>query len=552
MSTYYQESRHRELTAVQYDLHADPLAWGASNIMRGHREADDVIHNPDPRRDRMVDRGSTIFTLRGVSNLGFLALLLLGLCGLFAGYPIASYFTGLQYSNNGGFSLGGINGTGQVPEMSGNWGMIDRDTPEDVRIKKAYLDGRHMQLIFSDEFNLDDRTFYPGDDPYWEAVELHYWGTVNKEWYDPKAITTKDGALRITLTKEENHNLNYTGGMMQTWNKFCFTGGLIEAAVTLPGANDVLGLWPAVWAMGNLGRAGYGASLDGTWPYTYDSCDVGTVANQTVNGQPHLATVNGDDKFGGVLSYMPGQRLSRCTCPGEIHPGPIHSDGTYVGRATPEIDVFEAQVDATLGGHVSQSGQWAPFNYGYEWLSTDDNMIIYDHNISSLNTYTGGVYQQASSIVSKTNQACYELEEGCFSTYGFEYRPGFDNGYITWISDAKRVWTMKSQGMAADPKVDIGARPVPQEPMYLIINLGISENFGTVDYDHLTFPTTMSIDYIRVYQDINDVNYGCDPDDFPTKDYIKQFEEAYKNPNLTTWTDDYKQTFPKNSFLGEC
>lgn len=40
------------------------------------------------------------------------------------------------------------------------------------------------------------------------------------------------------------------------------------------------------WAMGNLGRAGYGASLDGMWPYTYDACDVGTVANQTKNGLP--------------------------------------------------------------------------------------------------------------------------------------------------------------------------------------------------------------------------------------------------------------------------
>jgi hypothetical protein len=30
-------------------------------------------------------------------------------------------------------------------------------------------------LVFSDEFNTDGRTFYPGDDPYWEAVDLHYW-----------------------------------------------------------------------------------------------------------------------------------------------------------------------------------------------------------------------------------------------------------------------------------------------------------------------------------------------------------------------------------------
>ena len=53
------------------------------------------------------------------------------------------------------------------------------------------------------------------------------------------------------------------------------------------------------------------------------------------------ATVDGDDTYGGALSYLPGQRLSRCTCEGEDHPGPVHSDGTFVGRAAPEIDVFE-------------------------------------------------------------------------------------------------------------------------------------------------------------------------------------------------------------------
>lgn len=37
----------------------------------------------------------------------------------------------------------------------------------------------------------------------------------------------------------------------------------MEASVQLPGANNVLGFWPAVWTVGNLGRAGYGASLDG-------------------------------------------------------------------------------------------------------------------------------------------------------------------------------------------------------------------------------------------------------------------------------------------------
>lgn len=46
-------------------------------------------------------------------------------------------------------------------------------------------------------------------------------------------------------------------------NKFCFTGGYIEAAVQLPGTNNVIGMWPAIWTMGNLGRVGYGATLEG-------------------------------------------------------------------------------------------------------------------------------------------------------------------------------------------------------------------------------------------------------------------------------------------------
>ena len=40
-----------------------------------------------------------------------------------------------------------------------------------------------------------------------------------------------------------------------------------------------------------------------------------------------------------------------CTCPGESHPGPVKADGSYVGRSAPEIDVFEALIDAD-GGKV--------------------------------------------------------------------------------------------------------------------------------------------------------------------------------------------------------
>ncbi|KAE9395775.1 SKN1-domain-containing protein, partial [Gymnopus androsaceus JB14] len=67
-----------------------------------------------------------------------------------------------------------------------------------------------------------------------------------------------------------------------------FTGGLAVAAVNIAGSNNVQGLWqiPPVWTMGNLGRASYGAIVDGLWPYFYDACDAGTVPNQSVDGVP--------------------------------------------------------------------------------------------------------------------------------------------------------------------------------------------------------------------------------------------------------------------------
>jgi beta-glucan synthesis-associated protein KRE6 len=87
----------------------------------------------------------------------------------------------------------------QVPSMPGNWGLIDQDTPHEAYTRQGYKDNSaSYQLVFSDEFNVNGRTFYPGDDPYWEAVDLHYWQTNNLEWYDPAAIMTMDGALHIT------------------------------------------------------------------------------------------------------------------------------------------------------------------------------------------------------------------------------------------------------------------------------------------------------------------------------------------------------------------
>ncbi|KAJ7221685.1 beta-glucan synthesis-associated [Mycena pura] len=540
-------SRPPSLQSISEKFHLapDPAAWG-SDI--SHAEADDALH--DPRRDRNTHN---IFTSRGVQNVGCILILCLCIVGLFLGFPLTYHFTHpVTFSNLH------VNATGQVPNM-GNWGLIDLQTPKDVYNIHAYHDpSQTLQLVFSDEFEQEGRTFYPGDDPYWEAVDLHYWSTGDLEWYDPAAVTTRAGALEINLTKVDdptlNHNMTYRSGMMTSWNKFCFTGGLILANVMMPGINNVFGLWPAVWTMGNLGRAGYGATLEGMWPYSYDACDAGTMPNQTLNDGPPAALDSGSG--GGELSFLPGQRLSRCTCPGESHPGPIHSeDGSYVGRSAPEIDVFEAQIGGPDGAHVgqvSQSAQWAPFNAAYTWDNSSDNLYIADLGLSNQNSYSGGVYQQATSVVTDTNQDCYQLLAGCFAVQGFEYAPGYDNAYITWITDNKVSWTMNAGGVGADQLTQISARPVTEEPMYILVNLGMSHSFSFIDFDNLIFPATMRIDWIRVYQPSNKVNIGCDTPDRPTSAYINTYIDAYTNWNLTTWHDDYGQPVPKNKLNGGC
>jgi hypothetical protein len=49
---------------------------------------------------------------------------------------------------------------------------VDPDSPQQVRntISLAKDDDRRYQLVFSDEFDQDGRTFHDGNDPRWTAM----------------------------------------------------------------------------------------------------------------------------------------------------------------------------------------------------------------------------------------------------------------------------------------------------------------------------------------------------------------------------------------------
>ena len=136
--------------------------------------------------------------------------------------------------------------------------------------------------------------------------------------------------------------------------------------------------------------------------------------------------------------------------------------------------------------------------------------------------------------------------------------------YITWISDDKVSWTFKGPGMGPDPSVQISARPYHkiQELHGCRTNRPYTSNVPSAHenylHSHISPPDAIDV--------------GCNPKNFPTEQYINQYVhgvicsyyerldysaysrhiEAYTHPNLTTWVDDYHQTWPKNKFLGQC
>ncbi|TIC00650.1 concanavalin A-like lectin/glucanase [Wallemia mellicola] len=510
---------------------------------------DDGLHTFDVKSKAPESSGFYPFSGRGWLNFGMIGVLIGALLMLFAGYPILSFFRDQGQTTEGAYNLGGINATGQIPVLPGVRGLVDDDTPEDVKHRVGY-DGKNYKLVFSDEFEQEGRTFFPGEDPFFEAVNIWYWPTGDMEWYSPEQVMTRDGALEITMENTDVGDLHYKSGMVQSWNKFCFSGGIIEFAIQLPGRGDVSGFWPGAWTMGNLGRPGYGASTEGTWPYSYDSCDVGTMPNQTnKGGTGPIGALNSNE--GNALSVLPGQKLSSCTCKGEDHPGPHHS----VGRGAPEIDALEAQTDfVRKGGAASQSGQFAPFDYGYDWRDGEDYTPIYDRTNTELNSYKGGVYQEAVSGVTFLGNDAYELTKQEFMKFGFEYSADpktRDTNSITWFVDDDRTWTMNAAAVGPDERVEIGQRLVSEEPMSIIMNFGMADGFSAVELDKLNFPATMRVDYVRIYQPEDHINVGCNPPSRPTTDYINDHLDAYMNANVTQW-EKLGYSWPKSSFKDEC
>lgn len=201
------------------------------------------------------------------------------------------------------------------------------------------------------------------------------------------------------------------------------------------------------------------------WPYSYDTCDLGTFPNQTdKNGNPAAAATGG--LGGGPLSNLPGQKLSSCSCPGSDHPGPF----VNTGRGVPEIDILEVQIatEDDFQPEVSQSYQTAPFDLNY--IIQDNLTTIYNSNTTVINSYHGGPFQEAVSRVSEVDSALYN--DSAYGIYGFEWWSDpndRDSGYITWFSNPDgqsltKTWTLTSPAIGPNSGSQVSQRLISEEP----------------------------------------------------------------------------------------
>ncbi|KOS14920.1 kre6-glucan synthase subunit [Malassezia pachydermatis] len=538
------------------DLEASPLSSGLNKrqtftptrlpATRGtvvlhpmQAEPDDYLHIPE----KNVDTHSIRPTWRGCFNVTTLLIIALCLIMLFAGYPIIANFDDSYNKIDQRLAQGQAKPIPARPP-------VDPDTPSQYHTRQGD-DGTTWELVFSDEFEKEGRTFWPGDDPYWEGGDFYYRATFDYEWYTPEAINTTNGRLQITMDEILEHNTYFRSGMLQSWNKMCFQGGYIEASVVLPGGPQTQGYWPGFWMMGNLGRPGYLATTDGMWPYVYENCDVGILPNQTYLDEsgPEAALNAKVDGKTDQLSILTGMRFPACTCSGQGHPGP----NPNVARGVPELDIFEIQVDAKKGASVaSQSYQVAPFDANYKWYSNQSSYQIYDTDVTSRNPWSGSQTQEALSCVTEIPNKAFMKTTRTPTVFGIEYDPDLEdtgNGYITWYVDGKKSWTVYEGALDANEATKIGKRTFPKEPMSIIINLGIAGGFQEVHWDEIDFPAQMEFDYIRVYQKPGQKRVSCDPSDHPTANYINSNMEMYFNNNLTSFSN-ISSSWPKNKLTG--
>ena len=441
--------------------------------------------------------------------------------------------------------------------LLGNAGWVDPDSlPEDM-YTSSYHDGSTYDLVMSDEFEVDGRRFDDGHDPRWTAIHKDDYTNNALQYYNRNLVKTKHGKLVINTIMEDvsfkaedkesgklkTMTKNYQSAMVQGWNKFCFTGGIVEMRARLPGSHKIGGLWPAMWLLGNLARATYVGSSDNVWPWSYNQCKQ-------------------------KLQF--GQEISACN---SVNHYDMHA---FMGRGAPEIDLLEAmpgveilkktnikkpyfssslQVSPGLlefrpeVGDIPMKGKWyeKDLEYGKE-MNTSLNIFFYGVKLDNLKDKRKAY--QADAVSANTNIGQTHFDD--FHTYRLEWTPG-QHGHLKWYLDGIFLYSIGKNAL------NITGAQIPEEPMYLLLNTAMSKTWGFPQpcpegcacdcYDCRdekcscalptnmcdNFPAEFEIDWVRLYQKVNDSSQtiGCSTTDYPTSRYIKGHKKLFMGEHDT-------------------
>ncbi|GMH94422.1 hypothetical protein TL16_g12902, partial [Triparma laevis f. inornata] len=361
----------------------------------------------------------------------------------------------------------------------------------------------NFDLTMSDEFNTNGRTFKDGDDPMWTAIDKNDYTNNALHYYD-EGKTSIVGFNDITL-KKVHETKNFKSAMLQSWNKFCFTGGLIESEVILPGKHDIGGLWPAFWILGNLARHTYVGSSNNIWPWSQSKC---------------------------VEEHVDSQKLSACLKTGHFG----MEEG--VGRGAPEIDIFEVQPDQfglmSVGQpFASHSLQIAPGKSSKrpgpgnwpgpgEWYEKP-KLKFGPETCMNIAFYGTDAISQNRQLGSKHFTGLHKFK--------LHWEPPsikHGDGFINWYLDDELILGINGTSL----KEPEGAE-IPSEPSYVLVNTAISKDWG--------FPKTCpvlatlvaganyKINFIRLYQDKDNPVHkvGCSTPERPTRKWIEGNAKSY-------------------------
>lgn len=408
--------------------------------------------------------------------------------------------------------------------------------------------------VFSDEFEQEGRTFNDGEDPRWTALDKNDYTNDALHYYSSDNAYTTGGILNITTEnkiasfKALNETTReyfaqkkyYKSAMLQGWNKFCITGGIVEVRAKLPGNAYTGGLWPAIWLLGNLARATFVGSSDYMWPWSYDQCTDKNRLSQEINacskvnhynmaghagrGAPEIDIL---EAMGGPVGPLPHTTIER----------PYFSASFQVA---PGIDENRPDV-----GRQPANGTWyTGMEYGNVTNSSLNNFFYGVTLVHKPSSYT---YQSdALSANMHINHSHYDE----FHTYRVEWEPSDEEGnggHIKWFADNELVY-----GIGGDVLKKTSAL-IPNEPMYMLLNTAISDSWGfpipcptgcscecyecgNPDCECAlppnfcnNLPAHFEVDYVRVYQAIDDPNHvlGCSTKARPTSTFIEGHKERY-------------------------